>query len=91
MRRPSEQPASAARYVLSIRMSQACQSLTPGQIMNNLVAQLTSPVRWTQTVEKMIADGASEFVEAGPGNVLQGLIKKINQGCGCFSCCTVSC
>jgi [acyl-carrier-protein] S-malonyltransferase len=51
----------------------------PGEIMNNLVAQLTSPVRWTQTVERMIADGAASFVEAGPGSVLQGLIKKINQ------------
>lgn len=50
----------------------------PGEIMNNLVAQLTSPVRWTQTVERMIADGATAFVEAGPGSVLQGLIKKIN-------------
>ncbi len=51
----------------------------PGEIMNNLVAQLTSPVRWTQTVERMIADGATSFVEAGPGSVLQGLIRKINQ------------
>lgn len=51
----------------------------PGEIMNNLVAQLTSPVRWTQTIERMIADGATSFVEAGPGSVLQGLIKKINQ------------
>ena len=51
----------------------------PGEIMNNLVAQLTSPVRWTQTVERMIADGATAFVEAGPGSVLQGLIRKINQ------------
>ncbi len=52
----------------------------PGQIMDNLVAQLTSPVRWTQTVERMIADGATSFTEAGPGSVLQGLIKKINPG-----------
>jgi [acyl-carrier-protein] S-malonyltransferase len=52
----------------------------PGEIMLNLIAQLTSPVRWTQTVERMIADGADPFVEAGPGNVLQGLIKKINPG-----------
>lgn len=51
----------------------------PGEIMNNLVAQLTSPVRWTQTVERMIADGATSFMEAGPGTVLQGLIRKINQ------------
>lgn len=46
-------------------------------IKNNLIAQLTSPVRWTQTVRNMAADGASEFVELGPGTVLQGLIKKI--------------
>jgi len=50
----------------------------PDRIMNNLVAQLTSPVRWTQTVLRMIADGAGSFVEVGPGNVLQGLIKKID-------------
>jgi [acyl-carrier-protein] S-malonyltransferase len=50
----------------------------PETIMANLIAQLTSPVRWTQTVQKMIADGATEFIEAGPGNVLQGLVKKIN-------------
>lgn len=46
-------------------------------IKNNLIAQLTSPVRWTQTVQNMSADGAVEFVELGPGTVLQGLIKKI--------------
>jgi [acyl-carrier-protein] S-malonyltransferase len=51
----------------------------PRQIMGNLIAQLTSPVRWTQTIEKMIADGATSFTEVGPGNVLQGLIKKINK------------
>jgi [acyl-carrier-protein] S-malonyltransferase len=51
----------------------------PGEIMNNLIAQLTSPVRWTQTIERMISDGASSFTEVGPGNVLQGLIKKINK------------
>jgi [acyl-carrier-protein] S-malonyltransferase len=50
----------------------------PEEIMANLIAQLTSPVRWTQTVQKMIADGATEFIESGPGNVLQGLVKKIN-------------
>lgn len=50
----------------------------PGEITDNLIAQLTSPVRWTQTVERMIADGATEFIEAGPGSVLQGLIRKID-------------
>jgi [acyl-carrier-protein] S-malonyltransferase len=49
----------------------------PGVIQQNLVAQLTAPVRWTQSIKQMIADGATEFIEVGPGNVLQGLIKKI--------------
>lgn len=48
-------------------------------IKENLVAQLTAPVRWTQTLEKMIADGATEFIEVGPGKVLQGLVKKIDR------------
>jgi [acyl-carrier-protein] S-malonyltransferase len=51
----------------------------PAEIQNNLVAQLTSPVRWTQSVQNMAADGATSFTELGPGNVLQGLIKKITQ------------
>ena len=49
----------------------------PEAIKKNLIAQLTSPVRWTQTVQNMVADGATTFVELGPGNVLQGLVKKI--------------
>ena len=48
----------------------------PSQIKANLVAQLTAPVRWTQSVINMIADGATEFIEVGPGKVLQGLVKK---------------
>ena len=48
-------------------------------IKSNLIAQLTAPVRWTQTVQQMIADGATLFTEVGPGNVLQGLVKKINR------------
>ena len=51
----------------------------PEEIKNNLIAQLTAPVRWTQTVRNMIADGATEFVELGPGKVLQGLVAKINR------------
>lgn len=51
----------------------------PAEIKDNLVAQLISPVRWTQTVRNMIMDGATEFVEIGPGRVLQGLINKINR------------
>ncbi len=50
----------------------------PEQIKINLIAQLTSPVRWTQIIEKMIADGATTFIEVGPGSVLQGLVKKVN-------------
>lgn len=51
----------------------------PAVIKVNLIAQLTSPVKWTQSVLQMIADGATEFVELGPGNVLQGLISKISK------------
>ena len=49
------------------------------QIKANLITQLTAPVKWTQSVQNMIADGATEFIEVGPGNVLQGLVKKINK------------
>jgi [acyl-carrier-protein] S-malonyltransferase len=49
----------------------------PDEIKANLVAQLTSPVRWTQTIQNMVADGANFFIELGPGSVLQGLVKKI--------------
>jgi [acyl-carrier-protein] S-malonyltransferase len=49
----------------------------PALIKANLVAQLTSPVRWTQTVKNMVADGGNLFIEVGPGTVLQGLVKKI--------------
>lgn len=51
----------------------------PAEIKALLVAQLTAPVRWTQTVKNMIADGATEFVELGPGKVLQGLVSKIDR------------
>ncbi len=50
----------------------------PARLKSNLIAQLTSPVRWTQSVERMVADGATSFIECGPGKVLQGLIKKIS-------------
>ena len=52
----------------------------PAEIKANLVAQLTAPVRWTQSVQNMVADGATEFVEVGPGKVLQGLVAKISRG-----------
>lgn len=51
----------------------------PETIKKNLIAQLTSPVKWTQSVQQMITDGATDFVELGPGTVLQGLISKINK------------
>jgi [acyl-carrier-protein] S-malonyltransferase len=54
-------------------------SKDPEIIKSNLVAQLTSPVRWTQSVINMISGGATIFIEVGPGNVLQGLIKKVNR------------
>ena len=50
----------------------------PGIIRENLLKQLTAPVRWTQSVQNMIADGATEFYEFGPGDVLKGMIRKIN-------------
>lgn len=49
------------------------------EIKKNLISQLTAPVRWTQSVQQMIADGATLFTEVGPGNVLQGLVKKIDR------------
>lgn len=51
----------------------------PDEIKKNLILQLTAPVKWTQTVAQMIEDGATHFTEVGPGKVLQGLIKKVNQ------------
>ena len=55
----------------------ALPSTDPAVIKDNLLKQLTSPVRWTQTVQNMLADGATRFVELGPGTVLQGLVKRI--------------
>lgn len=51
----------------------------PARIKANLIAQLTAPVRWTQTMQNMLTDGASKVVEVGPGNVLQGLFKKVSR------------
>jgi [acyl-carrier-protein] S-malonyltransferase len=53
-------------------------STDPVEIAANLIAQLTAPVRWYQSVQNMIADGANEFIELGPGTVLAGLVKKVN-------------
>jgi [acyl-carrier-protein] S-malonyltransferase len=54
----------------------------PSEIKSNLLSQLTAPVRWTQSVQQMIQDGAAAFIEVGPGNVLQGLVKKIDRSAG---------
>ena len=56
--------------------------IDPAMIQRNLINQLTSPVRWTQTVWHMIKNGASNFTEVGPGNVLQGLVKKVDRSVG---------
>ena len=58
----------------------ASQSSDPSVIKENLISQLTSPVRWAHTVKNMITDGASSFTEVGPGKVLQGLVKKVDRG-----------
>ena len=55
------------------------------EIKKNLISQLTSPVKWTQSVNNMITDGANEFIEVGPGKVLQGLVRKINRDINCSS------
>lgn len=60
-----------------VQNATALPASDPAVIRENLIAQLTAPVRWTQSVRKMAADGVSQFVEAGPGKVLQGLVKKI--------------
>jgi [acyl-carrier-protein] S-malonyltransferase len=57
----------------------------PEEIKRNLVVQLTAPVRWTQTMHTMLADGATEVIEVGPGKVLQGLFKKVDRAFPCSS------
>jgi [acyl-carrier-protein] S-malonyltransferase len=57
----------------------------PTEIKKNLIIQLTAPVKWTQSVQQMIADGATSFTEVGPGKVLVGLVNKINKEANTFS------
>lgn len=57
----------------------------PDEIKKNLISQLTAPVRWTQTMNQMIKDGATEVIEVGPGKVLQGLFKKVDRAFPCSS------
>lgn len=67
--------------VCPIYQNVSAQAVTdPQTIKKNLLAQLTSPVRWTQSVRNMLADGADYFMEIGPGTVLQGLVKRISAG-----------
>lgn len=67
--------------ICPIYQNVSAQAVTdPQTIKKNLLAQLTSPVRWTQSVRNMIADGADYFMEIGPGTVLQGLVKRISAG-----------
>ena len=54
-------------------------SLESNVIKQNLISQLTSPVKWTQTVKNMLSDGATSFTEMGPGKTLQGLVKKVDR------------
>ncbi|HKG07776.1 MAG TPA: ACP S-malonyltransferase [Pedobacter sp.] len=61
----------------------------PQKIKENLITQLTGAVKWTQTVERLIADGATEFIEVGPGNVLQGLVRKVSREVQASSATTV--
>lgn len=69
-----------SRPVCAIYQNVVASAVTePGEIKRNLIQQLTGPVKWTQTIQAMIADGATQFTEVGPGKVLQGLVQKINK------------
>ena len=69
-----------AHPICPVYQNVTAQAVTdPAQIKENLIAQLTAPVRWTQSVLNMIAAGATDFIEVGPGKVLQGLVKKTNE------------
>lgn len=74
----AEAPIAEPRYPIYQNVD-AKPHTDPDQIRQNLIAQLTSPVRWTQTVQNLLSDGATEFIEVGPGKVLQGLVKKIDR------------
>lgn len=80
-----ELEAAIAATVFSKPICPVYQNVTahavvdPNEIRTNLIKQLTAPVKWTQIIQQMVADGATSFTEVGPGNVLQGLIKKIHK------------
>jgi [acyl-carrier-protein] S-malonyltransferase len=72
--------------ICPVYQNTTAQAVTnPSEIKQNLIDQLTAPVRWTQTMNQMIADGASEVIEVGPGKVLQGLFKKVDRAFPCSS------
>jgi [acyl-carrier-protein] S-malonyltransferase len=72
--------------ICPIYQNVTAQAVTnPSEIKSNLIAQLTAPVKWTQTMNQMIADGATEVIEVGPGKVLQGLFKKVDRAFPCSS------
>ena len=72
--------------ICPVYQNTTAQAVTnPTEIKQNLIDQLTAPVRWTQTMNQMIADGASEVIEVGPGKVLQGLFKKVDRAFPCSS------
>lgn len=72
--------------ICPVYQNTTAQAVTnPSEIKQNLIDQLTAPVRWTQTMNQLIADGASEVIEVGPGKVLQGLFKKVDRAFPCSS------
>lgn len=72
--------------ICPVYQNTTAQAVTnPSEIKQNLIDQLTAPVRWTQTMNQLIADGASEVIEVGPGKVLQGLFKKVDRTFPCSS------
>jgi [acyl-carrier-protein] S-malonyltransferase len=72
--------------ICPVYQNTTAQAVTnPSEIKQNLIDQLTAPVRWTQTMNQMIANGASEVIEVGPGKVLQGLFKKVDRAFPCSS------
>jgi [acyl-carrier-protein] S-malonyltransferase len=72
--------------ICPVYQNTTAQAVTnPTEIKQNLIDQLTAPVRWTQTMNQMIANGASEVIEVGPGKVLQGLFKKVDRAFPCSS------
>ncbi len=72
--------------ICPVYQNTTAQAVTnPSEIKQNLIDQLTAPVRWTQTMNQLIADGATEVIEVGPGKVLQGLFKKVDRAFPCSS------